>query len=131
MKKYVPFIMRIVVAIILVQTLRFKFLGHPDSIYIFETVGMEPYGRIGTGIIELLAAILLLVRPTVYIGAAIAIGVMAGAIFMHLTILGVEVKNDGGMLFILAIATFTLSSTILYLHRKDIPLAKWKSVLHI
>ncbi|WP_299122360.1 DoxX family protein [uncultured Winogradskyella sp.] len=114
-------ILRIAVAIILIQTLRFKFTGHEDSIYIFETVGLEPYGRIGIGILELIAGILLLIPKTIWAGAMLATGLMTGAILMHLTQLGIEVKGDGGVLFYTAIITFVLSCIILYSQRKEIP----------
>ncbi|MGC1204909.1 MAG: DoxX family membrane protein [Flavobacteriaceae bacterium] len=121
MKKYFPLLLRIIVAIILIQTLRFKFTAHPDSVYIFETVGLEPYGRIGIGVLELIAGILLLIPKTVWAGAMLTLGVIGGAIFMHLTKLGVEINNDGGVLFTTAILTFVLSACILFLYRKDIP----------
>jgi len=122
MKKYLPLVLRIIVAIILVQTLRFKFTGHPDSVFIFTKVGLEPIGRILIGIIELIAAILLLIPKTVWIGALLTLCVIGGAIIMHLTQLGIEINNDGGVLFITALVTFTLSLVILYWYRKDIPL---------
>ncbi|WP_299097818.1 DoxX family protein [Winogradskyella sp.] len=115
------FILRIAVAVILIQTLRFKFTAHPDSVYIFETVGLEPYGRIGIGILELIAGILLLIPKTVWIGALLTLGLIGGAILMHLTQLGINVNNDGGVLFYTAIITFLLSVVILYYYRKDIP----------
>lgn len=121
MKKHIPFALRIVVAIILIQTLRFKFSAHPDSVYIFETVGLEPVGRIGIGILELIAGILLLIPKTVWIGASLTLSVIGGAIFMHLTQLGIEVKNDGGILFCTAVITFILSALILYQNKNDIP----------
>lgn len=121
MKKYFPLVLRLIVAIILIQTLRFKFTAHPDSVYIFETVGLEPYGRIGIGILELIAGILLLVPKTVWLGALLTLGIIGGAIFMHLTMLGIEVNEDGGVLFYTAVLTFTLSAILLYLHKKDIP----------
>ena len=124
MKKHIPLALRILVAIILIQTLRFKFSAHPDSVYIFEKVGLEPVGRIGIGILELLAGILLLIPKTVWVGATLTLGIIGGAIIMHLTQLGIEVKNDGGALFITAVVTFTLSAIILYTHRKDIPFIK-------
>lgn len=117
-------ILRIAVAIILIQTLRFKFTAHPDSVYIFETVGLEPFGRIGIGVLELIAGILLLVPKTVWMGASLSLGLMAGAIMMHLTQLGIEVKGDGGVLFYTALITFTLSGIILYSERKSIPFLK-------
>ena len=113
-------IIRIAVAIILIQTLRFKFTAHPDSVYIFETVGMEPFGRIGIGIAELIAGILLLIPKSVWIGALLSLGIMTGAIFMHLTLLGISVNNDGGILFYTAIITFILSAIILYFERNRI-----------
>ncbi len=122
MKKHIPLVLRIIVAVILIQTLRFKFTAHPDSVYIFETVGLEPYGRIGIGILELIAGILLLIPKTVWLGAFLTIGVISGAVFMHLTKLGIDVNNDGGILFFTAVVTLLLSAIILYLYRKDIPL---------
>jgi uncharacterized membrane protein YphA (DoxX/SURF4 family) len=124
MKKRIPFILRLIVALILIQTLRFKFAGHPDSIYIFETVGLEPVGRIGIGIVELFAGILLLIPKTVWLGASLTLGVIGGAIFMHLTQIGIEVNKDGGVLFITAIITFILAAIILFIYRKDIPFIK-------
>ncbi|MFL1012300.1 DoxX family membrane protein [Flavisericum labens] len=121
MKKYLSLSLRIIVALILIQTLRFKFLAHPDSVYIFEKVGLEPFGRIGIGVLELIAGILLLFPKTVWMGASLTIGVIGGAIILHLTKLGIEIKGDGGLLFVVAITTFLLSVFILYLHRKDMP----------
>lgn len=121
MKKRIPLILRIVVAAILIQTLRFKFSAHPDSVYIFEKVGLEPYGRIGIGILELIAGILLLIPKTVWAGALLTLGVISGAVFMHLTLLGIEVNNDGGVLFTTAVVTLLLSVFLLYIYKKDIP----------
>ena len=115
-------VLRIAVAIILIQTLRFKFTAHPDSVYIFETVGLEPYGRIGIGTLELIAGILLLIPKTVWAGALLTLGLIGGAIVMHLTQLGIEVRGDGGVLFFTAIITFLLSVIIFYYFRKDIPI---------
>lgn len=113
--------LRIIIALILIQTLRFKFTAHVDSVYIFEQVDMEPYGRIGIGILELIAGILLLIPKTVWAGATLAIGLMAGAIFMHLTLLGIEVNGDGGVLFFTALLVFILSAIVLFFNKKDIP----------
>ena len=121
MKKRIPLILRILVAAILIQTLRFKFLAHPDSVYIFGKVGLEPYGRIGIGILELIAGVLLLIPKTVWAGALLTVGVISGAVFMHLTLLGIEVNNDGGVLFTTAVVTLLLSIFLLYIYRKDIP----------
>lgn len=115
-------VLRIAVAVILIQTLRFKFTAHPDSVYIFETVGLEPFGRIGIGILELIAGILLLIPKTAWAGAILTLGLIGGAIMMHLTELGIVVKGDGGVLFYTAVVTFTLSGIILINQRKAIPL---------
>lgn len=120
MKKYFHLVLRLIVSIILIQTLRFKFTAHPDSVYIFTKVGLEPIGRIGIGIIELIASTLLLIPRTVWLGAIITLGVIGGAIIMHLTQLGIEINNDGGTLFITAIITFIISAIILFIYRKDI-----------
>ena len=124
MRKNIFLILRIVVAAILIQTLRYKFTAHPDSVYIFTQVGMEPIGRIGIGIAELIAAILLLMRKTVWIGAGLTLGIIGGAILMHLTMIGIEVNGDNGTLFYTAILTFVLSAIILWENRKQIPFLK-------
>ena len=121
MKKYFPLFLRIIVAIVLIQTLRFKFTAYPDSVYIFTKVGLEPYGRIIIGVLELISAILLLIPKTVWVGALLTLGIIGGAMLMHLTLLGIEINNDGGLLFITALVTFTLTIVILYQSRKDIP----------
>ncbi len=121
MKKHLLFTLRIIVAIILIQTLRFKFSAHPDSVYIFTQVGLEPFGRIGIGVLELIAGILLLIPKTVWAGATLTLGLIGGAIFMHLSKLGIEVNGDSGVLFYTAITTFILSAIILWFYRLDIP----------
>ena len=116
------FFLKVIVAAILLQTLYFKFTGAEESIYIFGTVGMEPWGRIGSGIVELIAAILLLINRTAWLGALLALGVICGALFFHFTTLGIEVQGDGGFLFILACTVFVASSIILWQERRNIPI---------
>jgi len=118
----VSWLLQLVAAGILLQTLFFKFTGASESVYIFSTLGAEPWGRIGSGIVELIASILLLVPATTTIGAALALGVISGAIVSHLTILGIEVQGDGGLLFILALIVFIASAAILVLRRAEIPI---------
>jgi hypothetical protein len=113
--------LQLIVAGILLQTLFFKFTGAAESVYIFSTLGAEPWGRIGSGVIELIAAILLLTPATVTIGAVLALGVITGAILSHVTVLGIEVQGDGGLLFFLALAVFAASLAILILRRGEIP----------
>ncbi|MDX1953146.1 MAG: DoxX family protein [Verrucomicrobiota bacterium] len=115
-------ICRIVAALILLQTLYFKFTGAPESIYIFTKVGLEPWGRYGSGVAELFAAVLLLLPRTAWLGALLAAGVMAGAVGSHLTKLGIVVQNDGGLLFALAMIVLTTSLATAYVHRHQIPL---------
>lgn len=117
----ISWILRLLAAGILLQTLYFKFTGAPESVYIFETLGMEPWGRIGSGLVELAAAVLLLISGTVAWGAILALGVMLGAIGSHLTRLGIEVQGDGGLLFGLAITVFVASAVLLVLHRDQLP----------
>ncbi len=111
---------RFIAAIIMLQTLYFKFTASDESVYIFTTVGMEPWGRYGTGIAELIASVLLLVNATAWLGAALAFGIMAGAVVMHLTVLGVEVKGDGGQLFIYALLVLVSAGYILLKNKKEI-----------
>jgi uncharacterized membrane protein YphA (DoxX/SURF4 family) len=113
-------VFRLTAAIILLQTLYFKFTGAEESVYIFSTLGMEPYGRIGSGIVELIAAILILIPRTTLLGALLGAGVMVGAIFSHLFVLGIEVKNDRGELFILAIITFLCCIALIYWNKSKI-----------
>ena len=115
-------LLQIAVAVILLQTLFFKFTGAPESVYIFTKVGAEPWGRIGSGVVELIAALLLLYPATITFGALLSLGVITGAIVSHLTALGIEVQGDGGLLFVLALAVFISSAAILFLRRGDIPL---------
>jgi putative oxidoreductase len=128
-------ICRIVAAIILLQTLFFKFTAAPESVYIFTKLGtfvhthipfapistVEVSGRIGSGIMELIAAVLLLTPRFVWAGAILAMAATGGAIVSHLTFLGIEVQGDKGLLFFLAIAVFVTSAIALYLHRMQIP----------
>ena len=113
--------LRIIIAILIVPTLFFKLTGAPDTIYIFTKVGLEPMGRIGIGIAELIAVILILIPKTAWLGAISVAGIMGGAIFMHLTKLGIDVNGDGGGLFFTAILLFVLSLISLWFSRKDIP----------
>jgi putative oxidoreductase len=110
-------IVRLVAAVILLQTLFFKFTGAPESVYIFTTLGAEPWGRIGSGIAELIASGLLLWTGTAGIGGVLAMGLMAGAIGSHLTRLGIEVQGDGGLLFALACLVFLCGAATAWLHR--------------
>ncbi|SRR5713226_1217188 len=114
-------LLRITAAIILLQTLFFKFTAAPESVYIFTKVGAEPWGRIGSGVIELIAAILILTPRFTWLGSLLAMGVMAGAVVSHLTVLGIEVQGDKGLLFALALTVFVCSTVNLLLHRSEIP----------
>jgi hypothetical protein len=115
--------LQLIAAVILVQTLFFKFTGAKESIYIFSTVGMEPWGRIGSGVVELIASIMLVIPATVTVGAIIALVTISGAIFFHLTKLGVALPavNDRGELFALAVVVFVVSLAILFIRRAEIP----------
>jgi putative oxidoreductase len=119
-------VLRLVVAGILLQTLFFKFTGAEESVYIFSRLGMEPWGRLGSGAAELAASILLLAPSTVVPGAVLAIGIIAGALLAHLTVLGIEVAGDRGLLFGLAVTVLVLSAAILVLHRGELqPWLRW------
>ena len=122
--KIVSWICCIIVSIVYLQTLFFKFTGAEESVHIFEKVAgpdMEAFARIGSGFGELIAAVLILVPKTRIYGAILSMLVISGAIFSHLTILGIVVLDDGGTLFILACIVFVLSLVVIYLHRSEIP----------
>ena len=120
-------IVKLTAVVILLQTLFFKFTAAEESVYIFSSLGTEPYGRIGSGIVELIASILILIPRTTLLGALLGLGTMAGALLSHVLILGIEVKNDGGTLFILAIITFLCCSILVFYNRNSIPgLLKFK-----
>lgn len=116
-------VLRIVVALILLQTLFFKFTGAKESVYIFSTLGVEPWGRIGSGVVELIASLLILVPRTAVYGAVLAVGTISGAIFSHLTKLGIKLTavGDNGELFALAVTVFVCSAVVLLIHRREIP----------
>lgn len=120
-KPIVIWIVKLVAVIILLQTLFFKFTGAEESVYIFTKLGIEPYGRIGSGIVELIASILILIPRTTLVGALLGLGTMLGAIFSHLFVLGIEVKNDGGELFTLAIIVFLCCTILIFQDKKRIP----------
>jgi len=113
-------VLRLLAAAILLQTLRFKFGGHPESVALFTKLGVEPWGRIFTGVVELITGVLLIIRPTAIFGAFIAIGLMVGAIASHLFVIGIESAGDGGQLFILAFIELFASMAIVVLYRKDL-----------
>jgi len=115
-------LLQIVVAVILLQTLFFKFTGAEESIYIFTMVGAEPWGRYGSGVMELIAAVLLLIPGTIAVGALLALGVGVGALFSHVTVLGIDVKGDGGLLFGLACVVLIGSAIVLAIHRRELPI---------
>lgn len=119
--KAVLWLMRLVVAGVLLQTLFFKFTGAAESVFIFETLGAEPHGRIGSGVVELVAAVLILVPSTAASGALLSVGVMSGAILSHLTVLGIEIMGDGGLLFALAVIVFVFSAAVLAAFADQLP----------
>ena len=120
-RSVVSWLLRLGVAAILLQTLFFKFTAAPESVYIFTKLGLEPWGRIGSGVAELIASVLLLVPATVPLGALLALGVISGAIASHLGKLGIVVQGDGGLLFALALAVFAGSAALLWIHRAELP----------
>ena len=124
MKKYIPLILKLVAAIIMLQTLFFKFSGAQESIDLFTKIAGENEAlmRVGTGVIELIASLLLFIPKRTWLGALLALGTMSGAIMSHLTILGIEHDGDGGVLFFSAIATFIASAILLFLNKNDIPI---------
>jgi uncharacterized membrane protein YphA (DoxX/SURF4 family) len=123
-QKLVSWGLQVIAAVILFQTLFFKFSGAEESKYIFQTLGLEPWGRIGSGVAELIAVVLLLVPRKVTWGALLAMGIAVGAIYSHLGRLGLVVMNDGGLLFGLALTVFSSCIVILIIRRREIPIVR-------
>ena len=123
-QKVISWLLRLTAAVILLQTLYFKFTGAPESIYIFTKLGMEPWGRYGSGVAEMIASLLLLSSCHCWLGALLALGIMGGAIMSHLTRLGIVVQDDGVLLFGLAITVAVCCAAVLVLHRRQIPFIK-------
>lgn len=120
MNNYLIWILRIVAAVIMLQTLYFKFSASEESVYIFSTLGVEPWGRIASGILELLAGILLLLPRTTVYGALIGAAVMIGAIASHIFILGYNIMNDGGQLFIYALVVFISCLSLIWNEKEKV-----------
>ena len=119
--KIASWIITLVLAFILLQTLFFKFTGSPESLYIFEKTGLGDAGRYGSGVVELIASVLLLIPRTRVIGAILALGTISGALFFHLTSLGIDIMGDGGTLFYMALTVFVGSIVLIIMHRREIP----------
>jgi hypothetical protein len=132
------FVLSLYIAIVFVQSLFFKWTGSEESIFIFSTLRdwsgialFEPFGRYFIGLSELVASVLLFVRPTRIWGAGMALVIITGAIVFHLfTPLGVEIKGDGGLLFALACGVWLSSATILLIHRNDV-IALLQSIVNL
>ena len=142
LRNRVPWILAVLVAIVFVQSLFFKFSNSFETQHIFGTIGqwMEgigvlrfaaegfaAYGGYTIGTIELVASVLILLRPTQALGALIAACVISGALFFHLfTPLGVSVvinemgERDGGQLFAMAVLVWLSSLAILWVRRHDL-----------
>jgi len=116
----ISWLLKITIAGILLQTLYFKFTAHPDSVYIFSQLGVEPYGRIGLGIAELITALLILLPRTFIIGLLMSFGIICGAIFSHFLVIGTEVKGDSGGLFTLALIVFFSCLVLFFIHRNEL-----------
>lgn len=119
-KTIISWICRIVAAAIMLQTLFFKFTAAAESVYIFSVLGMEPWGRIGTGILELVASVLILVPFSSACGAVLGLGLMGGALYYHFTRLGIVVQDDSGQLFVYALLVFISCFVLILMHRKQL-----------
>jgi uncharacterized membrane protein YphA (DoxX/SURF4 family) len=119
-KKIFSWLLAALTALILLQTLFFKFTAAAESVYIFSRLGIEPWGRIGTGVMELVTALLLLLPRTRAIGALLALGIMGGALLSHFFFLGIAVQNDGGQLFIYALLVFLSAAILLRWHWRQL-----------
>jgi uncharacterized membrane protein YphA (DoxX/SURF4 family) len=116
-KNLIAWIFRLIAAVIMLQTLFFKFTAAPESVYIFSKLGMEPWGRVGIGALELVASILILIPRATVFGAVMGLGLMSGALFFHLTKLGIVVMDDSGQLFIYALLVFVSCFSLVLMYK--------------
>jgi uncharacterized membrane protein YphA (DoxX/SURF4 family) len=123
-KKILPWMARLLAAVILLQTLFFKFSAAPESTYIFTALGAEPWGRIASGILELIASILILIPRTTAYGALLGLGIMSGAILSHIFVLGISMRDDHGQLFIYALLVFVSCLYLVWINRRSLPVLK-------
>jgi len=98
----------------------FKFTGAQESVELFTKLGAESWGRIGTGIIELIASALILIPTTVWLGSLLAAGMMAGAIASHILVIGV-MRDDGGQLFLYAVVVFICALFSFWMSKSQVP----------
>ncbi|MGB0951738.1 MAG: DoxX family protein [Planctomycetota bacterium] len=122
MQSKITLVARLVAAVILGQTLFFKFTGAEESVHIFTTLGAEPWGRIGSGVAELIAVLLLLMPRTAAIGGAMTVGLMVGAVGSHLGPLGIDVQGDGGTLFTMALIALVAGAVVAWIGRRELPI---------
>ena len=119
-KNTIAWVFKLIAAVIMLQTLFYKFTAAPESVYIFSKLGMEPWGRIGIGVLELIGSILILIPRTTAFGAVLGLGLMGGALFFHFTQLGIVVQDDSGQLFIYALLVFISCLVLALLYRSQI-----------
>lgn len=118
----IAWIAQIAAVVILGQSLFFKFTAHPESVAIFTDIGLEPFGRYLTGVVELIASVLLLRSVTANYGALLGFGTMVGAIAGHFTQIGWE--GARGELGIMAIVVLLCCTVVLYIRRSNLPILK-------
>jgi uncharacterized membrane protein YphA (DoxX/SURF4 family) len=120
MRKIIEWILSFIAAVILLQTLFYKFSASEESVYIFTTIGLEPWGRIVIGVLEGIAGLLLIVPKSRLFGAILSIGLMSGALFFHFTSLGIEVMGDGGQIFLYSCLVLICSLIIVFFRKLEI-----------
>ena len=125
-------VLQIIAAFILGQTLFFKLTGTEETRALFEVLGAEPAGRYATAVLELVAVVLLLIPRTAAVGGVVALGVISGAIMAHLTKLGVSIdaealgnpglaEMEGPSLFVMAVVVFVSSLGVIVIRRGELP----------
>ncbi len=127
LKNIASWTFRVIAAVILLQTLYFKFTAHPQSVKLFTAIGdyigwsaANPYMRIGTGVMELITGILLLIPSRAFLGAFLGLGVISGALATHLFIptVGINFDGDAG-LFTLAVVVFVACLIVLLIEKEQ------------
>ncbi|EKO14345.1 DoxX family membrane protein [Leptospira kirschneri] len=119
-KKILLNCLRGIVAFTFLQTLYYKFTGASESVAIFSKLGMEPWGRIGTGILEFIVSILLFIPGWNWLGSLFGLVLMSGAILSHVFVIGIEQENDGGLLFFLALGNAVICTLLLWQEKETL-----------
>lgn len=118
-EKLISIVFQIIAALILANAAFGKFSGNEMSVHVFHELNILET-RIVIGIIEVLAALLLLSKIPQY-GALLGFGTMLGALIAHVSILGMEIHGDGGQMVMMMAVVLLSSIIVMWINRRRMP----------